>query len=189
MENNSKLLKKMVKESIEDAAIFTTAIFATGPIGGIAIGYLTVTNKKHLSSGFNAALKKWRQKSGQSLTLKAKMLRFRNTVSYGLASVLENRREASYKRSMMNPYYKESFLKASQEGRKMKLSEKLKAKLKFFGATMREQALSPDSIDNIQNLLKQPVKKTQSEITPQDVSKLSTQELMQKIMRKKQNSR
>ncbi|MDO5386281.1 MAG: hypothetical protein Q4F75_03320 [Pseudomonadota bacterium] len=132
MKNDSKLYKKTAKEFIEDTAIFTTAIFAAGPIGGIAIGYLTATNKKHLSSGFNSALKKWRQKSGQSLTLKAKMLRFRKALSYGLKTLgqgmvrqmnennkrLEAYRIKSIQKTIANPSYQQAYQKAEAEGLK-----------------------------------------------------------------------
>lgn len=126
---------KGVKEGAKQGAMMTAVVAGgiAGGLPGLAVGYLVCANSNTLEKGFKAALTSWRRQSGHSLSLKAQMLRFRNAVSYGAATARENRREMSHKRSMsLNPYYKESYNKALKEGRKMKFSEKLKAKLKFY---------------------------------------------------------
>lgn len=139
-------MKKAAKGGAKAAVIGVGAI--AGGIPGLVIGYAAVTNARHLSCGFKAALTSWRRQNGHSLSLKAKLLRFRNAVSYGIATAKENRREMSHKRSMaINPYYKESYEKAVKAGRRMKLSEKLNAKLKFLGTAAKEYMFSENKIN------------------------------------------
>ncbi len=185
-------------KAVKEAAIYSGGMLGGAMIagaGGLIAGYLIVSNRKHLSSGFQAALKKWRRESGHSLTLKAKLLRFRNAVSYGFATAKEKRRQISHKHSLLsNPYYKESYEKACKEGRKMKLSEKLKAKIKFYSSAIYvslNDSFAPSSYELLSKNIKKSNKNAShsaakensaaNTVTARDMQKLSTAQLIQKI--------
>lgn len=90
------MLKDAIKESVKTGAkVMVTGVALSaaaamgGPVAGLAAGgtvWAVLTQTKHLSNGFNAGLKKWMQKDNQPLSLRAKLLKFRNAVSVGAAT-------------------------------------------------------------------------------------------------------
>lgn len=70
-------------------------------------------------------------KDNQPLSLRAKLLKFRNAVSVGAATAHNSLENENMKR---NPFFKTFYEKAAKEGRKVKFSERLKAALQFSAA-------------------------------------------------------
>lgn len=151
-----KILKDAIKESVKTGAkVMVTGVALSaaaamgGPVAGLAAGgtvWAVLTQTKHLSNGFNAGLKKWMQKDNQPLSLRAKLLKFRNAVSVGAATAHNSLENENMKR---NPFFKTFYEKAAKEGRKVKFSERLKAALQFSAAKHEVRMIHKKNIDNI----------------------------------------
>ena len=150
------MLKDAIKESVKTGAkVMVTGVALSaaaamgGPVAGLAAGgtvWAVLTQTKHLSNGFNAGLKKWMQKDNQPLSLRAKLLKFRNVVSVGAATAHNSLENENMKR---NPFFKTFYEKAAKEGRKVKFSERLKAALQFSAAKHEARMIHKKNIDNI----------------------------------------
>lgn len=100
--NNAKRgVKEGVKGVLKGVAI-GGVLAATAPVSPVlALGAAAVTtvalyakSDPHLRKGFQAGLKKWRQQSGQNLSLKAKLLRFYKAVSVGTRETLNSQQQS-----------------------------------------------------------------------------------------------
>lgn len=117
--------------------------FALGGIFGATGSFYIISREEGLINGFKAGLKKWRQES-HSLTLKAKLLRFRNAISYGYHTAKLDAKERNHNYQLQhNPYYRKAYEQATKEGRKLKLSEKLKSTVKSIATTWTAAITEP----------------------------------------------
>lgn len=129
---------------------------ATGnPLIGLGTGYLYLKNDTKLLNAFKFGLQHWRQEKGQSLTMRAKLLRFRNALSYGFATA--QIKDKKYKHDLKMKYfpqYRKAYEKAQKEGRKFGLKDKLKAYLEDFANAAVSQSkanmiVNPEIINHL----------------------------------------
>lgn len=138
---DTKKIIKQAAKGITRGAIGATVtlgtMVATGnPLIGLGAGYLYLSNDSKMLNAFKLGLQRWRQEKGQSPTMKAKLLRFRNSVSYGLSTAHAKDKENKHNlRMKYDPYYREAYVKAQKEGRKFGLINKLKVNLNSYVAT------------------------------------------------------
>lgn len=150
---NKEMLNRMKKDilSAGGGLVLGTAFVASaaaGPAGVAVVGTAVaiLATKKHLSAGFKAGLKKWQQKDNQPLSLRAKLLKFRNAISVGMATTNKSLEKENMDR---NPFFKAACEKAAKEGRKVKLSERFKAAMQFSAARHETHMLHKTTMDNL----------------------------------------
>ena len=133
--------KKIIKQAATGiargtlgATVTLGTMVATGnPLIGLGAGYLYLSNDSKMLNAFKLGLQRWRQEKGQSPTMKAKLLRFRNSVSYGFATAhAKDKKNKHNLRMKYDPYYREAYVKAQKEGRKFGLIDKLKVNLNSY---------------------------------------------------------
>ncbi len=160
---DTKTMMKQTAKGIARGAIGATVtlgtMVATGnPLIGLGAGYLYLSNDSKMLNAFKLGLQRWRQEKGQSPTMKAKLLRFRNSVSYGLSTAHAKDKENKHNlRMKYDPYYKEAYVKALREGRKFGLIDKLKVNLNSYiaaqNATVSRTRVNPTKNQEIINKL------------------------------------
>lgn len=150
---NKEMLNEIQKGMLMTGSglVLGTALVATAGTGaaGIAIagGAIAVlTTKKHLSAGFKAGLKRWQQKDNLPLSLRAKLLKFRNAISAGMATAHKSLEKENMAR---NPFLKSAYEKATKEGRKVKISERLKAMIQFSALRHGTMAINKAALNKI----------------------------------------
>ena len=104
-----------LKNAAKIGAVLTAGAISPGLGIGVAVA-LYANKKLHLQSGFRAGLKSWRQKSDQSLSLKAKLLKFRNAVSMGYRQAQSERQQEKAAKKILSTPMHLDYLKQQGKG-------------------------------------------------------------------------